>query len=284
MPIVDGGVAVRTVAKLRKAWDISEGLAAISAGPLLKKEPGNQPSNLRAVALLRHACKVTEKVIDKRGLRSGETAILWVLQAIAGRCRYICVLDLGQGYASVPRGDLVGRVMGLLRHDLGAMVETMLVDTLVTTIGDEGDILRTMERGVPEGLPLSPCLFNVFIDALAVEVLLAVGGRWRNPLNLVADDIVVMAPTARICSNFGCLWRVGYGKRADVGYQQVESACGRRGRTAAAFLGRATSGVRAGCRIPRNSARGRRGGGYSDSGAHSQSRMPHKAATSDGDE
>lgn len=52
-------------------------------------------------------------------------------------CMYVCVLDLRQAYASVPRGDLIGRLYSVLSKDLASMLEAPLVHSTVTTIGDE---------------------------------------------------------------------------------------------------------------------------------------------------
>lgn len=178
--------------------------------PLLKKEPADVAKNWRAIALLSHARKIVEKVLDRRlrasytfhpaqcGFRTGrsvETAILRAVRALKGGCNYVCVLDFAQAYASVPRGDLVQRLRMHFEEDFANMVETLLTPTVVRTIGDSTGAQFEMRRGVPEGSPLSPALFNVVIDELAERVTEKANGEWNVPLNLFADDTVLFAPT-----------------------------------------------------------------------------------------
>lgn len=118
--------------------------------PLLKKEPASEPSNWRAIALLSHCRKVIEKVLDKRvreeyrfhhaqcgvrAARSVDTALIRMMRSIKMGCKVICVLDLKQAYASVPRGDLIVRLRQVLSPELAKMSETMLIDTKVYTVG-----------------------------------------------------------------------------------------------------------------------------------------------------
>lgn len=153
-----------------KGW-LPSLLARSNLCPLLKKEPADQPSNWRAIALLSHARKVVEKVLDARlrrvynfnaaqcGFREGrsvDTEILRAVRALRGGCKYVCVLDFAQAYASVPRGDVVRKVRQQFDADFAAMVETLLTPTKVCTIADETAVEREMLRGVPEGSPLSP--------------------------------------------------------------------------------------------------------------------------------
>lgn len=171
-----------------------------------------------------HARKVLEKVLDARarkqykfhasqcgfrGFRSVETAILRVTRAITNGCRYLAVLDLRQAYASVPRGDLIEQIRTKLDANTANMIEAMLWRTLVSTVGDSDGIVREMERGVPEGSPLSPWLFNFFINPLAGRIEAWVDGDFENAVNLFADDIILLAPTASkmqgllsICEDF----------------------------------------------------------------------------------
>lgn len=50
-----------------------------------------------------------------------------------------------------------------------------------------------MVRGVPEGSPLSPTLFNMYIDILAEAVLAGAENELDNPANFFADDVVLMS-------------------------------------------------------------------------------------------
>lgn len=178
--------------------------------PILKKEPASQPQNWRAIALLSQARKMIEKIIDVRiracyqfhrsqcGFRqhrSVETAILRLMRAIEHGCQYVCVLDLRQAYASVPRGQLMERVEEVLPPDLASMIETLLAETQVLTIGDADGNWTEICRGVPEGSPMSPALFNLFIDPLATEIE-NTAIEWEHAMNLFADDVIVMAPSA----------------------------------------------------------------------------------------
>lgn len=96
-----------------------------------------------------------------------------------------------------PTGDFMQRIEAIAPNDLAAMTETMLCKTLVSTKGDETNTVMEMCRGVPGGSPYSPALFNVYIDTLAMRLEEAAAGEWSNPLNLFADDVVILAPTAR---------------------------------------------------------------------------------------
>lgn len=202
--------------------------------PILEKEPASLPQKWRAIALLSQARKVIEKVIDVRirncykfhrsqcgfrQQRSVETAILRLMRAIDQGCNYVCVLDLKQAYASVPRGQLMERAYSVLPRDLAAMIETLLSNTLVSTVGDELQQWMEIRRGVPEGSPMSPALFNLFIDPLAVEVE-DKALEWELALNLFADDIIIMAPSAdkmqrllHVCGG----WATAHGLKWGIG-------------------------------------------------------------------
>lgn len=163
------------------------------------------------IALLSHPRKIIEKVIDTmlrlvyrfneaqcgfRSHRSVETAILRALRAIRSGRRYVCVLDFRQAYASIPRGDVVQRAATLLPGALTNMFETLLTPTSISTVGDGERLRMDMRRGVPEGSPLSPALFNLVIDPLAEKVQAAAKGEWEIAINLFADDTILFAPSA----------------------------------------------------------------------------------------
>lgn len=64
-----------------------------------------------------------------------------------------------------------------------------------SSTGDDQKIEMALGRGVPEGSPLSPCLFNLFVDTLGQRLLDVprIVSAW--PANIFADDVKLVART-----------------------------------------------------------------------------------------
>lgn len=207
--------------------------------PLLKRRPANVPKNWRAIALPSHMRKVVEKTIDVKlreaykfhpaqyGFRpqhSVDTAIMRLMGAINDGCKVICVLDLEQPYASVPRRALASLLDEVLPSNLAMRAIYFLVDTLVETIRDPTKTVCRMQRGVPEGSPVSLTLFNVDIDGLAAVIVTAANEGLANSANFFDENVVLMAKSMDsmqdrldVCTN----WAAGAGLKWCVAKSSV---------------------------------------------------------------
>ena len=112
--------------------------------------------------------------------------------------------------------------MGSLRAKVSAnlanQIHLLLSENLLETVGDTTGQRRTLERGVLYGSPLSPALFNVYIDTLMAEVNLS--GLQTAQVNLFADDVAAFTTTGEETQRFidTCgRWAQEYGMEWSVG-------------------------------------------------------------------
>ena len=118
-----------------------------------------------------------------------EKAILRSKASMRKGALRIAVLDLKAAYDSVPRGALMHLVRKALSPDLANMVHLFLAPGKVAAVGDAHPQWYTVDRGVPQGSPLSPCVFNIFMDSLASAVEEAFPKVSSPPITLFADDV-----------------------------------------------------------------------------------------------
>lgn len=78
-------------------------------------------------------------------------------------------MHLKSAYQSVLRDKLLTRLRTLVSGGLENQIEHLLAAKVVSAVGDNTGNHRTMGRGVTQGSPLSPSLFNVYIDTLIEE-------------------------------------------------------------------------------------------------------------------
>ena len=90
---------------------------------------------------------------------------------------------------------------------LASMVSHIIQELKVHTVSDETGTTAKINRGVTQGGPTSPTLFNIYIDTLASELCASVGNIERNPVRLYADDVIGLSDSLwelvlalRICS------------------------------------------------------------------------------------
>ncbi len=61
---------------------------------------------------------------------------------------------------------------------------------------EENAVWFTIDRGVAQGSPLSPCLYNIFMDPFAEALDKAPQPTTREPCKLFADNVKLLAMTA----------------------------------------------------------------------------------------
>ena len=207
--------------------------------PLYKKGDPSLPANYRPICLLSAVRKVIERTIANAvqtvfipssmqlGFQRKLGTEMEIVQTIATIKRgntWAAVLDLKAAYDSVPRDKLIHMCAKNLPSNMVAMI-THLVQPL--TVKTSCDPLQTIgiTRGVTQGGPCSPVLFNIYIDELARRLhsnFLNPGGL--SPARFYADDVIVhvasmcdLQAALQLCSTwaqeFGMAWALKKGKR-----------------------------------------------------------------------
>ncbi len=73
------------------------------------------------------------------------------------------------------------------------MAEAFLVPSWISTVGDTRNQCFVVDRCVPQGSPLSPSLYNLFVDEFAERVSGTHSDAAYVPALLFADDVLITA-------------------------------------------------------------------------------------------
>jgi exonuclease III len=209
--------------ELPKAWSVSEVVAVPKKGDL------SDVDNYRGISLMSVAAKIFYTLMQKRltsalcipeeangkcrltiyqgGFRPHEEAVgqatalyeILMRRKIRGKTTWSAFIDMQKAFDSVPHEALMIKVekIGVRGKFLNILRQIYSKSTFVVR-GEWGTSeVAPLLRGVRQGCPLSPILFNVFIndllDGTDVSAVPVPGLGYKVPGLLFADDLCLMA-------------------------------------------------------------------------------------------
>lgn len=146
--------------------------------PIYKMRNPTQPQSYRPIALLSHVRKVIEAAIAmkiRRQYKFKDSQLGFQVDTGTERAvvrhisharvmRIAAVLDLKSANDTVPRRTLQRVLESSLDASTVNMTSLMLQGVTIRTQGDKTGTLAQVARGVCQGSPLSPTLFNIYMD------------------------------------------------------------------------------------------------------------------------
>jgi hypothetical protein len=196
--------------------------------PLQKKPNATKCEDYRTISLISHASKIMVKVLQKRieakvettqfltddqfGFRRGRGTrdAIATLRTLAerslefGQSVYICFVDYEKAFDRVDWKKLMSilRKLGVDYRDRRLIGNLYMGQSFKVRIDGEDSTPGIIGRGTRQGCPLSPLLFNIYIQALLNEALedntdgIKVGGHLVQAIRF-ADDQAMVANTVK---------------------------------------------------------------------------------------
>lgn len=190
-----------------------------------KKGDLSDCNNYRGISLINNGIKILSKIVASRisdyaikhkfirpeqfGFRSKEECISLFIsireicqrRQFKGKSTYLAFLDLKKAYDSVPIFNILSKIESLgIRGKCFRFIKNLYLTSKANVrINMEFSESFRIERGVRQGCPLSPILFNLFINDV-FKGCKKYGVKFGNSYccgGLFADDIVLCAPTKR---------------------------------------------------------------------------------------
>ena len=201
--------------------------------PIFKKGDRLDPNNYRGIALINTLLKVLTKVIATRlqnvccdfklirkeqvGFIRSEECVAQVAcllescqrRKIQGKDTLLCFLDLRKAYDMVPHERLISKLVQIgIGHRMINFVKRMYENTFMRIrIGKNLTEPFRYERGVRQGCPTSPLLFDIYINDILNSINPVEVPGLQNGLRglMFADDTVILADsildlTTKLCS------------------------------------------------------------------------------------
>ena len=221
---------------LQRVWQtlrIPEAWRVAAVVPLFKKGDRLDMDNYRGISLISVVMKVLCSVVIRRvqgalegsqrlrreqaGFRPKEecvaqaTALYEILKRRkdAGDSTYVVFIDLQKAYDSVPHEALLRKLhaMGVRGRAYEFIARVYESSNLSMAMDKGANRCVPLQRGVRQGCPMSPLLFNVFINDILdggledCGVMVPGVGAMRVPGLLFADDLVLLSPTLTRCKH-----------------------------------------------------------------------------------
>ena len=190
---------------------------------IFKKGDELLPENYRGISLISVVLKVLMAILTKRlsdqleqrgllrkeqaGFRSHQEVVSQIValkeicqrRRAVGKKTWICFVDLQKAYDMVPQAALFAKLEQVgVRGQFMRFIKMVYHGSRIAIRTPDGVISRPLLRGVRQGCPMSPVLFDVFINDIldgirGAKVPGLPLGENRIPGLLVADDLTLIA-------------------------------------------------------------------------------------------